>query len=88
MKAHSTLPEIEIFDLSHLYGMRRLMDQGLIGEHPHVQFVMGTQNALPVDEFLLGLVLSVFEPWRRMRPGPPLASTAIRTKGIEWVLKR
>jgi 3-keto-5-aminohexanoate cleavage enzyme len=35
--------------------MRRLMDAGLINDRPHVQFVMGIKNALPVDEYLLDL---------------------------------
>ena len=34
-------PEIEIFDLSHLHGARRLVDEGLIDDRPHVQFVLG-----------------------------------------------
>ena len=46
MKANGVLPEIEIFDLSHLHAARRLADLGLIGERPHIQFVMGVQNAL------------------------------------------
>ena len=37
-------PEIEIFDLSHIHGARRLIDAGLMHESPHVQFVMGVKN--------------------------------------------
>jgi len=58
MKANGILPEIEIFDLSHLHGARRLADLGLIGERPHVQFVMGVQHALPADERLLDILLA------------------------------
>jgi 3-keto-5-aminohexanoate cleavage enzyme len=47
MKEHGVLPEIEVFDLSHIYGARRLVDLGLINDRPHVQFVMGIKNALP-----------------------------------------
>lgn len=57
MKEHEVLPEIEIFDLSHLHGARRLADKGLLGEHPHIQFVMGVKNALPAEERLLDLML-------------------------------
>ncbi len=46
-------PEIEIFDLSHLHGARRLVDEGLIDDRPHVQFVLGIQNAMPAEERLL-----------------------------------
>ncbi|TIP83819.1 MAG: 3-keto-5-aminohexanoate cleavage protein, partial [Mesorhizobium sp.] len=57
MKANGVLPEIEIFDLSHLHTARRLADAGLIGERPHIQFVMGVQNALPAEERLLDALL-------------------------------
>ncbi|PAP95026.1 3-keto-5-aminohexanoate cleavage protein [Mesorhizobium wenxiniae] len=57
MKANGVLPEIEIFDLSHLHTARRLADGGLIGERPHIQFVMGVQNALPAEERLLDALL-------------------------------
>ncbi|RWH78825.1 MAG: 3-keto-5-aminohexanoate cleavage protein [Mesorhizobium sp.] len=57
MKANGVLPEIEIFDLSHLHTARRLADGGLIGERPHIQFVMGVQNALPAEERLLDVLL-------------------------------
>ena len=30
MREHNVLPEIEIFDLSHLYGAKRLVEAGLI----------------------------------------------------------
>ena len=57
MKANGVLPEIEIFDLSHLHTARRLSDAGLLGERPHIQFVMGVQNALPAEERLLDVLL-------------------------------
>ena len=50
MKDNGVRPEIEIFDLSHLHGARRLIDKGLMDERPHVQFVMGVQNAMPAEE--------------------------------------
>lgn len=57
MRTHGVLPEIEIFDLSHLHAARALADRGLIGEQPHIQFVMGIKNALPAEERLLDLML-------------------------------
>jgi uncharacterized protein (DUF849 family) len=57
MKENGVLPEIEIFDLSHLHTARRLTDAGLLGERPHIQFVMGVQNALPAEERLLDVLL-------------------------------
>jgi 3-keto-5-aminohexanoate cleavage enzyme len=57
MKEFGVRPEIEIFDLSHLHGARRLADKGLMEERPHIQFVMGVQNAMPADERLLDILL-------------------------------
>jgi 3-keto-5-aminohexanoate cleavage enzyme len=58
MKANGILPEIEIFDLSHLHAARRLADLDLIGERPHIQFVLGVQNAMPAEERLLDIMLT------------------------------
>ena len=73
-------PEIEIFDLSHIHGARRLIDAGLMDERPHVQVVMGVKNALPAEEHLLDLMLGEIRrqmPWGdldggrdRGEPGP------------------
>jgi 3-keto-5-aminohexanoate cleavage enzyme len=57
MKEFGIRPEIEIFDLSHLHGAKRLADKGLMDEQPHIQFVMGVQNALPAEERLLDILL-------------------------------
>src|SRR6476661_1234299 len=57
MREYGVRPEIEIFDLSHIHGARRLVDQGLMDDHPHVQFVMGVQNAMPPEEHLLDILL-------------------------------
>lgn len=88
MKENQILPEIEIFDLSHLYGMRRLMDAGLINDRPHVQFVMGIKNALPVEEYLLDLLLGVL---KRVAPNATWTAAGIgrhQSAVIEWVLQR
>jgi uncharacterized protein (DUF849 family) len=56
MRELAIRPELEVFDLSHLYAGRRLVDQGLIDDHPHVQFVLGVKNALPAEERILDLL--------------------------------
>ncbi|PJI54668.1 3-keto-5-aminohexanoate cleavage protein [Methylobacterium radiotolerans] len=58
MKQYGVRPEIEIFDLSHLHGAKRLVEAGLIDARPHVQFVMGVQNAMPAEEHLLDILLA------------------------------
>lgn len=88
MLENHILPEIEIFDLSHLFGMRRLMDEGKINDRPHVQFVMGIKNALPVDEFVLDSLLAVL---RRVAPKATWTAAGIgryQSQVIEWVLQR
>lgn len=88
IKEHKIFPEIEIFDLSHLFGMRRLMDEGLISQRPHVQFVMGIKNALPVEAYVLDLLLSVL---KRVAPKATWTAAGIgqhQKSVIEWVLQR
>ncbi|MFT9027103.1 3-keto-5-aminohexanoate cleavage protein [Acetobacter indonesiensis] len=58
MRDHEIAPEIEIFDLSHLHGARRLIEEGLINDHPHVQFVLGVKNAMPAEEHLLDVLMA------------------------------
>src|SRR3954471_18539523 len=81
-------PEIEIFDLAHIHGARRLIDKGLMDERPHVQFVMGVQNAMPADERLLDILL---EETRRILPQATWTAAGIgpnQARVMEWVLAR
>ncbi len=57
MKAGGILPELEIFDLSHVHAARRLADRGLIRENPHIQFVLGVKNALAAEERVLDMLM-------------------------------
>ena len=88
MKENRVVPEIEIFDLSHIHGTRRLVDAGLLSDHPHVQFVMGIKNALPVEEHLLDILLGEL---RRVLPKATWTAAGIgryQTDVIDWVLTR
>ncbi len=88
MKDNGVLPEIEIFDLSHIYGARRLVDSGLINDHPHVQFVLGIKNALPVEEHLIDIFLGEL---KRVLPKATWTAAGIgrhQSDVIQWVLKR
>ena len=42
-------PEVEVFDLSHVFKAKEMLDHGKFGRAPYLQFVMGVQNAMPVD---------------------------------------
>ncbi len=48
MQQNGIKPEIEVFDLAMLYNAATLAKKGLIPERPHVQFVMGIPNAMPM----------------------------------------
>jgi 3-keto-5-aminohexanoate cleavage enzyme len=88
MQANAVRPEIEVFDLSHIYGARRLVDQGLMDERPHVQFVMGVKNALPAEERLLDLLLGEL---RQVLPHATWTAAGIarhQAEVIGWVLAR
>ncbi len=42
-------PEIEAFDLSHIFQAAAMAKAGRLASPLHVQFVMGVKNAMPVD---------------------------------------
>jgi len=48
MKEYGVKPEVEVFDLAMLYNAANLVKKGLIDDKPHVQFVMGVPNAMPM----------------------------------------
>lgn len=88
MKQNAISPEIEIFDLSHIHGAKRLIDAGIMGDRPHVQFVMGVQNAMPADEHLLDILLA---ETRRLIPGATWTAAGIgrnQNEVMGWALKR
>jgi 3-keto-5-aminohexanoate cleavage enzyme len=49
MKNHGIKPEVEAFDLSMIFQAAKMEREGRIEGPLHVQFVMGIQNAMPVD---------------------------------------
>jgi 3-keto-5-aminohexanoate cleavage enzyme len=88
MQCHSVLPEIEVFDLSHLHGAKRLVEAGLMNERPHVQFVMGVKNAMPAEEHLLDILLGEL---RRVLPHATWTGAGIgrnQAQVMDWVLAR
>ncbi len=88
MQTYRVRPEIELFDLSHIHGARRLVDAGLMDERPHVQVVMGVKNALPAEEHLLDLMLGEI---RRQLPHATWTAAGIgvnQARVMEWVLAR
>lgn len=88
MRETGVRAEIEVFDLTHLHNARRLVDEGLIGEEVHVQFVMGIRNALPPDQHLLDLLLA---ETRRLLPRASWGAFGIgrfQSTVMGWALAR
>jgi uncharacterized protein (DUF849 family) len=88
MRDNGVKPEIEIFDLSHIHGARRLVEAGLMGEAPHAQFVMGVKNAMPAEERLLDVLLA---ETRRVLPKATWTAAGIganQSRVMEWALAR
>ncbi|RMC35510.1 3-keto-5-aminohexanoate cleavage protein [Paracoccus alkanivorans] len=77
MIAYDVKPEIEAFDLSHIFQAAKMHKDGRIRETPYVQFVMGVKNAMPVDrevfDFYVHTVKRLFgkdAPWCAAGIGP------------------
>jgi 3-keto-5-aminohexanoate cleavage enzyme len=88
MKANGVRPEIELFDLSHIHGARRLLEAGLLGARPHVQIVMGVKNALPADEHVFDVMLLEIT---RVLPEATWTAAGIganQSRVMDWVLAR
>lgn len=49
MVKYNVKPEIEAFDLSHIFQAKLMSDRGELLGTPYVQFVLGVKNATPVD---------------------------------------
>ncbi len=49
MLAYGVKPEIEAFDLSHIFQAAKMAQDGRLASPLYVQFVMGVKNAMPVD---------------------------------------
>lgn len=65
MQAHGIKPEIEAFDLSMVFQAAKMEREGRITGPLHVQFVMGIQNAMPVDREVLAFYVQTL---RRLSP--------------------
>lgn len=77
MLTHDVKPEVEAFDLSHIFKAREMFDKGQLNKTPYVQFVMGVRNAMPADksvfDFYVQTVARLFgpdAPWCAAGIGP------------------
>ena len=65
MLAHGVKPEIEAFDLSHIFQAAAMAGNGRLKAPLYVQFVMGVQNAMPVDREVFDFYIRTL---RRLAP--------------------
>jgi 3-keto-5-aminohexanoate cleavage enzyme len=77
MRLHDIKPEIEAFDLSHIFKAKEMQAKGQLVGTPYVQFVMGVKNAMPADrhvfEYYIDTVKRLFgtdAPWCAAGIGP------------------
>ncbi|MCA3443964.1 MAG: 3-keto-5-aminohexanoate cleavage protein [Rhodobacter sp.] len=77
MAAHDVTPEIECFDLSHIFKAHDMWQKGQLKARPYVQFVLGVKNAMPADrvafDFMIATVKRLFgedAPWCAAGIGP------------------
>lgn len=84
MVAHDVKPEIEAFDLSHIFKAAEMHRNGQIRATPYVQFVMGVKNAMPVDRDVFDYYVHTVN---RFFPGAPWCAAGIGANQIvvnEW----
>jgi 3-keto-5-aminohexanoate cleavage enzyme len=74
MLEHDVKPEIEAFDLSHIFKTREMAARGQLAGTPYVQFVMGVKNAMPVDREVFDFYVRTVQ---RFWPGAPWCAAGI-----------
>lgn len=77
MVQRDVTPEIECFDLSHIFKAHDMWQKGQLKARPYVQFVLGVKNAMPADrlafDFMIATVKRLFgedAPWCAAGIGP------------------
>ena len=84
MLAHDVKPEIEAFDLSHIFQATAMQRDGRLAGPLYVQFVMGIKNAMPVDRDVFDFYVATL---RRLAPDAAWCAAGIGAKQIvvaEW----
>ena len=80
MRDHDIKPEIEAFDLSHIFMAAKMFADGRISDVPYVQFVMGVKNAMPVDRQVFDFYVKTM---KRLLPGSQWCAAGIGAGQIE-----
>ncbi|MGB7243571.1 MAG: 3-keto-5-aminohexanoate cleavage protein [Sulfitobacter sp.] len=86
MIKYDVKPEIEAFDLSHIFQAAALHARGEIKDTPYVQFVMGVKNAMPVDRHVFDFYVQTVA---RLFPGAPWCAAGVAQNQIvlnDWAI--
>ena len=84
MRTHGVKPEIEAFDLSHIFQAVAMAKDGRLPSPLYVQFVMGVKNAMPVDREVFDFYIATL---RRLAPDAEWCGAGIGPNQIvlnEW----
>ena len=85
MLKYGVKPEIEAFDLSHIFKAHQMWKAGQITGLPYVQFVMGVKNAMPADRDVFDYYIRTVQ--RLFGPDAPWCAAGIGPSQIvlnEW----
>ena len=80
MIAYDIKPEIEAFDLSHIFQAAKMQEDGRLKGPAYVQFVMGVKNAMPVDREVFDFYLHTMN---RLLPASEWCAAGIARHQIE-----
>ena len=61
MRTYEIVPEIEAFDLSHIFQAMRLHSEGALYGPLYIQFVMGVKNAMPAEKSVFDFYVKTVE---------------------------
>jgi len=84
MIEYNIKPEIEAFDLSHIFQAVKMQQDGRLKGPLHIQFVMGVKNAMPVDKEVFDFYVKTVE---RLAPDATWCGAGVAANQIvlnEW----
>ena len=86
MRTYGVKPEIEAFDLSHIFQAAAMVADGRLSGPLYVQFVMGVRNAMPVDKAVFDFYVTTL---KRLAPDAEWCGAGIAKDQItlnEWCI--
>ena len=86
MLKYNIKPEIEAFDLSHIFQAAKMAKDGRLNSPLYVQFVMGVKNAMPVDKPVFDFYIATL---KRLAPDAQWCGAGVGAGQIvvnEWAI--